>query len=226
MKEKKKYLQGTSKVLLKCQREKKKYKIKVLEKTFTVYPNVFSPKYFHDPEFFVEEIHVRKGETFLEIGCGTGIISIFVALKGAKKIVATDINPNAIKNAKENVKLHKLDKIIEVREGDVYKPIKQKEKFNTIFWNFPWRYTERKNMSLLEKSVFNDYNSLEKFVKGAKSHLKDKGKIIIGFSTTMGHGNKLEEILKKAKFKWKIIAQTRSKETYDVKFELFEAKLR
>lgn len=93
---KKKYFEGkereaTKEYIKKIEKETKdKYNVEILGKKFVVFPDVFSPKYFRDPEFFVKELPIKNGETFLEIGCGTGIISIFAVLKGASKVVAID----------------------------------------------------------------------------------------------------------------------------------------
>ncbi|MFH1978426.1 MAG: methyltransferase [Candidatus Aenigmatarchaeota archaeon] len=87
----------------KIKSEKKPYTIKILGKELTVLPNVFSPKYFTDSKYFAEEIpKIVKNKKLLEIGTGTGVVSIFCALSGAN-VTATDINPAAIKNCKMNV---------------------------------------------------------------------------------------------------------------------------
>lgn len=50
-------------------------------------------------------------ETFvLDIGCGTGILSIISLLLGAKKAMAIDIDENAVKVAYENANINKIDK--------------------------------------------------------------------------------------------------------------------
>ena len=43
---------------------------------------------------------------FLEIDCGTGVLSIIAAKQGASTVTATDINHEAIKNTLKNAKLH------------------------------------------------------------------------------------------------------------------------
>ena len=48
MDEKKKYLEGTLKILNESRKEKRKYFVNINQKKFVVYPNVFSPKYFKD----------------------------------------------------------------------------------------------------------------------------------------------------------------------------------
>jgi len=227
MKEKKKYLHGTNLILQDSQKEKDPYKIKVLGRDFIVLPNVFSPKYFFDTEFFAKEITIGKGEEFLEIGPGTGAVSVTMALKGAAKVVAIDINPDAVKNSRENAKLHKVDDIVQVFQGDLYSPLNENDKFDTIFWNTPFGYIEDKNISTLEKAVYDPgYTSTEKFITGAKKHLKSNGRLLIGFSSTLGHLSKLKELLKTSNYQVKLIAEIQSKETHPVKFELFEAKLR
>lgn len=43
-----------------------------------------------------------KGNSALDLGCGTGIKSIYLAKSGFKRIVGIDIAPQAIEYAKEN----------------------------------------------------------------------------------------------------------------------------
>lgn len=46
------------------------------------------------------------GTSFLDIGCGSGILSIAALLLGAKKAVGIDIDPNAVKVSGENAALN------------------------------------------------------------------------------------------------------------------------
>src|SRR3989344_2342918 len=73
-----------------------------------IFPNVFSPEVFFESRWYDEKLAKIVGKkSLLEIGTGSGIISLFSALKGAR-ITATDINPDAVKNAKCNFSKHKL----------------------------------------------------------------------------------------------------------------------
>ncbi len=65
---------------------------------------IFFPKYFNDTEIFAQNLPVKKNDEMLEIGSGTGVISIFAGIKGAKRVLAIDINPDALKNTEENIK--------------------------------------------------------------------------------------------------------------------------
>ncbi|TSC75406.1 MAG: methyltransferase small [Parcubacteria group bacterium Gr01-1014_33] len=224
---KQKYIAGTKAVVGENAKEANTYMHWMLGKKFIVYPDVFSQKYFTDTEFFAKEIKVTQGEKFLEIGPGTGIISVFAALQGAKRVVAIDINPSAVKNTKINAKLHAVSHRVKVYQGDVYAPLERSDRFDTIFWNTPFGYIKHSNISMLERAVFDPhYKSTKKFVEEAKEHLKKNGRLLIGFSTTLGHFSILKKLLVSANFKIiKLIAETRSFETHPVKFQLYEAKL-
>ena len=169
-----------------------------------------------------------NGRTFLEIGCGTGVISIFAARKGASSVVATDINPNAVANAKENVKKHKLQRIIRVLEGGLFGPIGAR-RFDVIFWNIPFGHVRKKKLSIVEKALFDpEYRQFSRFCKQAKHHLAGGGRLWIGFSPTIGHNGLFRKILRENQYAVKKIGETIQPQWIGqpknlVKLELLEA---
>lgn len=70
-----------------------------------------------------------QGGTLLDVGTGSGILAIAAARLGAKGIVAVDIDPDAVRVAKENVAHNGLEKAIEVREGDLLQGLSQRFDF-------------------------------------------------------------------------------------------------
>jgi len=54
----------------------------------------------------------------LDMGCGTGILAIMAALRGARDITAIDIDPWCVENATENVQQNNCF-FITIKEGDV-----------------------------------------------------------------------------------------------------------
>jgi len=54
------------------------------------------------------ENHITSGMSVLDLGCGSGILSIIAILLGADNAVALDIDPNAAKIAAENAALNKV----------------------------------------------------------------------------------------------------------------------
>lgn len=66
------------------------------------------------------ERYLQKEDTMLDIGCGSGILSIAGLLLGAKEADAIDIDPNAIKIAYENSDRNQIDRArYHVAAGDV-----------------------------------------------------------------------------------------------------------
>lgn len=53
-------------------------------------------------DFIYENKHLFEGKTILDVGCGTGILSMFCARAGAAKVIAVD-NSDIINFARENV---------------------------------------------------------------------------------------------------------------------------
>jgi len=227
------YFKETEKILEEANKEKEKYNIEILGKTFVVYPGVFSPKYFSDSKFFFEVIKIRKGEEFLEMGCGAGAMAVFAALKGASKVFATDINPSAVENTKENAELNQVK--IEVFEGDLFENVPEK-KFDTIFWNIPFGYSSKENPSLMDQSVYDEeYKTFSRFLEQSKKYLKENGKLLLGFSTSIGNFEKFKEKLDEKGFNLKLYAEKIApqgnpdgvkKEYKPVKYEIFEARLK
>jgi len=75
---------------------------------------------------FVDQ-YVKGGERIVDAGCGSGILSIAAAKLGATQIFAMDVDDLAIRIARENVTLNKLDDVIQVEEGDIVEAIQGRE---------------------------------------------------------------------------------------------------
>ena len=122
----------TNSYLERVRSHKEPYTTEILGKEIIVYPNVMSHKYDWPPPFYIENMPNQKDKEFLEIGCGSGVLSLFATFQGAKKVVAVDINPNAIENTKANFQKYNL-KNFEVFESDVFEKVRGK--FDTINFN-------------------------------------------------------------------------------------------
>lgn len=65
---------------------------------------------------------IASGRDVLEIGTGTGLISVLCLLNSAKSVVATDINRAAIANAAYNAAMLCPDRLLDVRQVDPDSP--------------------------------------------------------------------------------------------------------
>ncbi len=64
-----------------------------------------------------------KGKRILDVGTGTGILAIAASLLEASKVMAIDIDEDAVKIAKENIKTNNVENLVEVVAGDLTKGI-------------------------------------------------------------------------------------------------------
>ena len=157
-------------------------------------PHVMSPRYDHAPHFMAQVISNMdmSGQDVLEIGTGSGVLSVQAANQNAENIVAVDINPHAVANARENFNRHAVKG--EVREGDVFEPVKPEEKFDTVIFEAP--YHDLKPNNWLEMGVSDEgYKTLRNFVENAGNVTKPGGHLVIGFSSTEGDYKLLEKLL-------------------------------
>tara|TARA_Y100000780_G_scaffold231688_1_gene258117 strand:+ start:2696 stop:3247 length:552 start_codon:yes stop_codon:yes gene_type:complete len=99
--------------------------------TIASFDGVYGPA--EDSWLMVDYLPELKG-TILEIGCGTGIISIHLAHKGAQ-VTAIDLNPKAVKATQFNSKNNGVE--IEILEGNMFTPVENR-KFRTIICNPPY----------------------------------------------------------------------------------------
>ncbi|MCX8163024.1 MAG: class I SAM-dependent methyltransferase [Candidatus Micrarchaeota archaeon] len=123
-----------------------------------------------------------KGK-ILEIGTGSGIISIYLAKKGIEKIYATDINKKAIENAQKNARINKVENKIKFIYSDLFENIKN-QKFDYIIFNPPYLPTtkEEKIKDELNSSFDGGKNGLKiirRFLIQAKNFLKKQGVIYL-----------------------------------------------
>jgi release factor glutamine methyltransferase len=73
---------------------------------FKVLPSVCKP--LGNEQTVVD--HIPSGRTVLELGCGSGIITVYAAKK-SRHVTAVDISPDAVENTKMNVAAQGLDNV-------------------------------------------------------------------------------------------------------------------
>ena len=72
--------------------------------------------------FALEQV-LRNGETVLDVGTGSGVLSIASSLLGAKEIFAYDLDDVAVRVAQENIALNAGTENIHVAAGDLLKDV-------------------------------------------------------------------------------------------------------
>lgn len=142
-------------------------------------PEVYPPS--EDSIFLTESLDIRIGEKVLEIGTGSGIVSIQCALNGAD-VVCGDINPRAVALARRNAAANGVD--IDVRETDVYSNIEGR--FDTIVFNLPYLPVEDEGELAKAWSGGPDgLGPLPRLLEGAPEHLLPDGRVVVVVSSLM-----------------------------------------
>lgn len=72
------------------------------------------------------EKYIKNGDSVLDVGCGTGILSIAAAKLGAGDVLAVDLDPEAVLSTKRNADLNKCSSVMEIKEGDLTKGLNYK----------------------------------------------------------------------------------------------------
>ncbi len=104
--------------------------------TVTVFPGVFHPGFFFSTKLllgYIENLEFQK-KYVLELGAGTGLISIITANKGGY-VTASDISLTAVYNIEKNVKMTNAN--VEVVHSDLFDDIPQR-RYDYIIINPPY----------------------------------------------------------------------------------------
>lgn len=145
-------------------------------------PEVYPPS--EDSILLIQSLDVKPGERVLEIGCGSGVVSIHCALEGAL-VCCGDINPRAVSLTKKNAETNGA--AIIVRLTDVYSAFP--EKFDTVIFNLPYLPVEEEGLLARSWSGGPDgLGPLPELLAHAPEHLNEGGRVIIVVSSLMDQG--------------------------------------
>ena len=157
----------------------------------TVMQGVFNP---FEAEWIVlpvmgDNSDLFKGARVMEIGTGSGIISLYAAKLGASKVVSTDINPQAIASINLNAKDLGFADVIDARlvpldDMSAYSVIAPDEQFDIIISNPPFAL----DLDAAENSALTDRGDLGfSIVRGLDKHLAPDGKAIFLYGSLFYH---------------------------------------
>ena len=149
-------------------------------KTIRLIDHVYEPK--EDSFLLVDALqaHMSKGDRILEVGCGSGIVSMF-AVDNASLVIATDLNPYAVRCAK----LNGITAIV----GDLFAGIRGS--FDLIVFNPPYLPTSEGDYlggwdDLMLDGGPDGRRTIKRFLDGIGEHLAPGGCILLLISSLTG----------------------------------------
>ncbi len=72
------------------------------------------------------EKYINSDVSVLDIGCGSGILSIAASKLGANRVLGVDLDPVAVKVSKENIQMNNLLGSIEIKHGNLMDVVSEK----------------------------------------------------------------------------------------------------
>jgi len=82
---------------------------------------------------------VKPGMAVLDVGTGSGILAITAAKLGASRVVALDIDPQAVRAARQNFRRTRVQKLVALTQGSVPHPLAGNGQFDVAVANISAR---------------------------------------------------------------------------------------
>ncbi|NLD86548.1 MAG: class I SAM-dependent methyltransferase [Actinomycetales bacterium] len=110
--------------------------------------------------------------TVMDLGTGTGVLAAILARRGARRVVATDINPRAVRCARDNVdRLGLADRVV-VEQADLWPA--GDERADVVVCNPPW--IPGRPTSALEQGIYDPKSDvLHRYLAGLANRLTPGG---------------------------------------------------
>ena len=167
-----------------------------------ILPEVFNPVLFRTGAFLAHAVDTLAGTGHaLDLGTGSGIGAIFAARRGFQTI-GVDLNPEAVRCARLNVLLNRLEERVTIRAGDLFAPVAG-ERFDLVLFNPPfYRGVPRHNFDQAWRAT----DVFERFAAGLPAALTPNGYALIVLSTD-GEGDELLGALRANHFVIEVVDQ-------------------
>ncbi|MBM5805310.1 MAG: methyltransferase [Candidatus Verstraetearchaeota archaeon] len=166
-------------------------RLRVDGKDVVVFQGVYPPS--EDTFLLIDALRSGAAGGALELCCGTGAVGLSIADK-LDSITALDINPIAVKNARQNYMNNGLSGRLDAVVGDLFSPLK-KQSFDLIFMNPPYLLDEEGGPEDLSWSGGEGGRRIiDRFIEGLGGFLGEEGRALFVQSTLNGIDESLDMI--------------------------------
>jgi SAM-dependent methyltransferase len=90
--------------------------------TIELNPGVFAPT--TTSRTIAEALEIHPGDTVIDVGCGSGVLSFVAQRMGAGRVIGVDLSDEAIAVAKRNAERLGVSDTVEFRVGDLLEPVR------------------------------------------------------------------------------------------------------
>jgi release factor glutamine methyltransferase len=161
---------------------------------FDVYEDVYEPA--EDSFLFAENLDVAEGSAVLDLGAGCGILGV-VAAKKAGSVLSVDLNPYAVRCARENARLNHVRGKMSFLQADLFRAMAANAVFDLVLFNAPYLPSEESEAeSWIGRSWAGGADGrkvVDRFIAEVPVHLKPDCRVLLMQSTLTG----VEETLRK-----------------------------
>lgn len=134
----------------------------------------------------IRDTPLVQGKRVLEIGTGSGLISLYCLRAGASSVVATDVNPAAVANAQYNVAGLQLPgerfeaRQVPLDDSGAFSVVREGERFDLIISNPPWE--DAAPAAIDEYALYDDnFALLDSLLAGLPEHLAPDGRALLAY---------------------------------------------
>jgi release factor glutamine methyltransferase len=190
--------------------------------------DVWPPAYSPGGELFADLIPLASMSSFLEMGCGTGIMSVLAALAGVRRVVGLDINPVAVRNTELNAKRHGVADRVTARESDLYSAVGPDERFDGIYWNPPFLNAPEEMMdsSIWYETMFDPaYTKMRRFLAEGRGLLTPRGRAYLWFGEALGNPTLVRDLAEETGYELHVLKKIEMSEIPEALVDAFPAGL-
>jgi SAM-dependent methyltransferase len=132
---------------------------------------VFAPTRGEYPAL-LRKVPAPEGKRVFDVGTGTGVLGLLLLARGARDVVATDIDPRAVACARENAERMGFGARFTALQADLFPP----GEADLIVCNAPW--IPERPRTALDRAVYDaEGRFLRDFLAGARAHLAPGGEV-------------------------------------------------
>ena len=173
-----------------------------------VRPTVFHPRYFLSSECFAEFISRLdlRAKRVVDVGTGSGILALAAARAGAREVIATDVNPNAVLTTADNARSNGLGDRVTVLCSDLLSALAPRPLFDVILSSPPKHEGEPRDLADRGWHAGPHYRDIAALFDQSRERLKPGGQLYVMVSSDSDL-NLFDSLIDRAQFTARLVAE-------------------